>query len=329
MRAVLIESLAGPDAARVIDAPEPAGAHRRADGQRLLVDVHAVGLSFIDALQTRGLYQNGVPAPYVCGSELAGVVLEAPEGGELHPGDRVGAIVWQGALAERALAVPDYAIRLPDSMSFVEGAAVYMNYATSWYAYDRAGVRPGESVLVHGAAGGVGTAAIDLAPAFGARGLAVVSSAEKAEVARRLGAAEIIRSDGPWLQQVKDLTDGRGVDVVIDPVGGDRFTDSLRSLVIGGRLVVVGFAGGSIPTVKVNRLLHRNLTITGITMDVMETAQPGTLRRVREGVQALADAGRLHPLVGAAYPFERTADALFSLENRSAVGKVVVEVKPG
>ena len=327
MRAVVIETLEGPDAAHLAEVAEPRGAHPRAEGRRLLVEVHAAGLSFIDPLQSRGLYQNGVPAPYVCGSEVAGVVLEADPATGFAVGDRVGGIVWQGALAERALAVPEFTMRLPDSMTFVQGAAIYMNYATSWYAYERTGVRPGETVLVHGAAGGVGTAAIDLADAFGARVIAVVSSAEKAAIARSLGAHEVVRSDGDWLAEVRGLTAGRGVDVVIDPVGGDRFTDSLRSLVIGGRLVVVGFAGGSIPTVKVNRLLHRNLTVTGITMDVMEQAQPGTLRRVRGGVQALADAGRLHPLVGATFPLEQTVGALRSLEERGAVGKVVVRIR--
>lgn len=329
MRAVQIETLDGPDAARLIDMAEPDGAHRRAGGRRLLIDVHAVGLSFIDALQSRGGYQNGIPAPYICGSEPAGVVLEAPPGSGFAVGDRVAGVTWYGGAADQALLVPEYVITLPAGMSYVEGAAVYMNYSTAWYAYDRARVRPGEVVLVHGAAGGVGTAAIDLAESFGACIFAVVSSDAKAEAATGLGAHQIVRSDGDWLQQVRDLTGGRGVDVVIDPVGGDMFTDSLRSLVIGGRLVVVGFAGGSIPTVKVNRLLHRNLTITGITMDNMDLAQPGTLLRVRDGVQSLLDAGRLHPLVGAVFPLERTAQALASMENRTAVGKVVVEVKPG
>ncbi|MGX6448511.1 NADPH:quinone oxidoreductase family protein [Patulibacter sp. S7RM1-6] len=328
MQAILVEELTGPDAARPADVPEPEGAHPRADGQRLLVEVHAAGLSFIDPLQTRGMYQGGVPAPYVSGSEVAGVVLEAPEGSGFAPGDRVGGIVWQGALAERALALPEYAVRLPDGMDFAAGAALYMNYSTAWYALDRAGVREGETVLVHGAAGGVGTAALDLAPAFGARTIAVVSSDEKAEAARRCGADEVVRSDGPWLDEVRARTDGRGVHVVIDPVGGDRFTDSLRSLRIGGRLVVVGFTGGSIPTMKVNRLLLRNLTVTGIAMDVMEREQPGTLRRVRDAVQGLADAGAIRPLVGARYPFDRAADALRALEERAAIGKVVVDVRP-
>ncbi|MTD12459.1 zinc-binding dehydrogenase [Nakamurella sp. YIM 132087] len=327
MRAVLVEELTGPETVRLTDLPEPLGAHPRAVGERLLVEVHAVGLSFIDPLQTRGLYQNGVPVPYVAGSEVAGVVLEAPSGSRFATGDRVGGIVWHGGLAERTLALPEYTVKLPDSLTFEQGASLYMNYSTAWYAYHRAAAQPGEIVLVQGAAGGVGTAALDLADVFGVTAIAVVSSDEKAAVAKASGAHEVVRSDGPWLQDVKDLTGGRGVHVVIDPVGGDRFTDSLRSLRQGGRLVVVGFTGGSIPTVKVNRLLHRNLTVTGITMDNMETEYPGTLRTVSDAVEGLAAAGRISPRVGRVFPFDEAGAAMRSLEERAATGKVVVRVR--
>lgn len=327
MRAVVVQELTGPGAAQVVEVPEPVGAHPRAEGRRVLVEVHAVGLSFIDPLQTRGKYQAGVAAPYVCGSELAGRVLEAPADSWVAVGDRVAGIVWQGAMAERALALDDFLVRLPDEMSYTEGAGVYMNSSTAWYALDRAGCRPGETVLVTGAAGGVGTCLLDLAPAFGATSIALVSSQAKAEMARSAGATHVVRTDSDWLSEVRRLTDGRGVEVFVDQVGGEGFLDVVRALRIGGRGVIVGFAGGSIPEIRTNRLLLRNLTLTGITMDVMETEHPGTLARVRHGVQELLDAGRLHPAIGATYPMQEAAAALSALEDRTAVGKVVVEVR--
>ncbi|RKR74376.1 NADPH:quinone oxidoreductase family protein [Frondihabitans australicus] len=327
MKAVVIESLEGPEAARLTDFPEPAGAHERARGQRVLVDVHAAGLSVIDNLQARGRYQYGTSTPYVVGSEVAGVVTES-ESHDFAVGDRVGAIVFWGGVAEKCLVAPEYTAKLPDAMPFADGAALYLNYSTAWFAYHRAEVRPGQTVLVQGAAGGVGTAALDLAAAFGAKAIAVVSSDEKAEVAKRAGAWAVVRSDANWLAEVRDLTDGHGVDVVLDPVGGDRFTDSLRSLRIGGTLVVIGFVGGEIPEVRVNRLLLRNLKITGISMDTMDAEYPGTLRLVRDSVQALLDEGRIHPFVGHRYPMADTVAALTALEERSTLGKVVVEVRP-
>lgn len=327
MRAVVVTDLGGPSSATIQEVPEPVGAHPRAVGRRVLVEVHAVGLSFIDPLQTRGKYQAGVPAPYICGSELAGQVLEAPEDSWIRVGDRVAGIVWQGALAERALAIDDFLIRLPDTMTYTEGAGIYMNYATAWYALDRAGCRPGESVLVTGAGGGVGICVLDLAPAFGVDTLALVSSDAKVAMAREAKATSVLRTDDDWPAQVKELTGGRGVEVFVDMVGGDMFLDVVRSLRIGGRGVIVGFAGGSIPSLKMNRLLLRNLTLTGITMDVMETEYPGTLDRVRRGVQDLLDQGRLRPVIGSTYPMERVVDALSSLEERTAVGKVVVTVQ--
>jgi len=327
MRAVVVETLDGPEAAVVREVPEPEGAHRRGGGRRLLVEVHAVGLSFIDPLQTRGEYQAGVDAPYICGSELSGLVLEAPDDSWVKVGDRVAGIVWQGAMAEQALAIDDFLVRLPDSLSYVDGAGIYMNYATAWYALDRAGAQPGETVLVTGAAGGVGTCVLDLGPAFGVSTIALVSSEEKAATARKAGATHVVRTDGDWLAEVRELTGGRGVEVFVDMVGGDMFLDTVRSLRIGGRGVIVGFAGGSIPSLRMNRLLLRNLTLTGITMDVMETEHPGTLRRVRQGVQQLLDEGRLTPAIGMTFPLERAADALRALEERRAVGKVVVEVR--
>jgi NADPH2:quinone reductase len=327
VRAVMVERLEGPEAARLAEAPEPAGAHERAGGLRVLVDVHAAGLSPIDVLQSYGRYQYGTPAPYIPGSEVAGVVAEADAASGFARGDRVAGIVFWGGLAERALLAPDYTVHLPEDVPFDAGAALYLNYSTAWYAYDRSHARPGDTVLVHGAAGGVGTALLDLAPVFGLRTIAVVSSEEKAQAASSLGATHVVRSDGPWLEEVRRITDGRGVQAVLDPVGGDRFTDSLRALRIGGTLVVIGFIGGSIPEVRVNRLLLRNLTVTGISMDTMDREHPGTLRRVRDAVEGLLAEGRLHPLIAERYPLAQGPTALARLDGRSVVGKVVVEVR--
>jgi len=322
----VVSELRGPAAARLGEVEEPAGAHPLADGVRLLVEVHAAGISFPDVLQTRGEYQFATPPPFVAGGEVAGVVIEADPGSGFEPGDRVAGLTMWGAMAERALAIPRFTLRLPDELDFVAGAALHLNYTTAWFAIDRAGVVAGEAVLVHGAAGGVGTAALQLLAGVGARPIAVVSDAEKEAVARRMGAAEVLRSDGDWVAGARELTGGHGVAVVLDPVGGDRFTDSLRTLDVGGRLVVIGFAAGSIPTVKVNRLLLRNLTVTGIAYDPMDRRFPGTLARINGAVAELAAAGRIEPLVGCRLPLERGPEALALIDRREAVGKVVVEV---
>jgi NADPH:quinone reductase len=327
MRAIVIPELTGPTAARLQDVPEPEGTHDRAGGRRILVDVHAVGLSFIDPLQTWGKYQHRVEPPYIAGSEVAGVVLEAPEDSAFRPGDRVAGSVWHGGLAERALAIEDYLIRIPETMDYAHAAGVQMNYSTALYALEGSEVRPGGTVLVTGAAGGVGTAVLDIARAQGMSTIALVSSAEKERIARAAGATHVLRSTGPWLDEVRSLTSGKGVQGFIDMVGGDGFLDAVRSLAIGGTGVVVGFASGTIPEIKTNRLLLRNLTLRGMAMDVMEAGHPGTLDRVRRGVQGLLDAGSLHPVVDHVYPFERAGEAMASLEDRTAVGKVVVTVK--
>jgi NADPH:quinone reductase len=327
MRAVVVQELIGPDGASLIDVDEPAGAHWLTPDERLLIEVHAAAICFPDLLQTRGLYQHSVEAPFISGGEIGGVVLEAPPGSAFAPGDRVCGVVRRGAMAERALAPPPFILRLPNHMSFAEGAALYINYTTAWFGLHRAGIQSGETVLIQGAAGGVGTAAIEVARAFGARSIAVVSSDEKESAVRSLGADFVVRSSGPWLDDVRALTDGRGVEVVLDMVGGDRFLDSVRSLGIGGRLVVIGFAGGEIPTIKVNRLLLRNLSLTGISMDIHEQEHPGTMARVNAAVQALADAGKIHPLIGARVPFADGAEALRVMERREAIGKIVVDVR--
>jgi NADPH2:quinone reductase len=326
MRAVVVNELIGPDGTSFTeDAPEPEGAHPAANGQRLLVEVHAAGIAWPDLLQSKGEYQISVPPPFVSGGEIAGIVKHAdPETG-FQPGDRVAGMSVFGAMAETALAVPGFTIKLADGVDFAAGAALWLNYSTALFAIQRASVTPEDVVLVHGAAGGVGTAALDLLRANPT--IAVVSSDAKAEAATGLGATHVVRSDGDWLAETKELTGGHGVDVVLDPVGGDRFTDSLRSLDHGGRLVVIGFTGGSIPTVKVNRLLLRNLTVIGVGLGAMDVRFPGTVRRIGDEIARLAAEHTIEPLISRRLPLEDGAEALRILERREAIGKVVVDVR--
>src|SRR3954451_8403552 len=236
MRAIQIVELGGPDSLKLVDIDEPSG-----DG--VLVDVHAAGVSFPEVLQTRGQYQLKPELPFVPGSEVAGTVREAPDGAEVKPGDRVAAMCMLGGFAETAVAPPWLTFKLPDELDAAQGAGLVLNYHTAYFALKLRGrLESGETVLVHGAAGGVGTASIQVAKGLGAKAIAVVSTDEKEQVAREAGADEVLRADGPWKDQAKEASGG-GVNVVIDPVGGDRFTDSLRSLAEGGRVVVVGFTG--------------------------------------------------------------------------------------
>jgi NADPH2:quinone reductase len=326
VRAFVVHDLCGPAGGTVADAPEPTGSHPWADGQELLIEVHAAGVAFPDVLQSYGRYQHGAPPPYVAGGEVAGVVLRAAPGLSFAPGDRVcGLTVW-GALAPRALGIPRYTVKLPPAMDFARGAALYLNYATAWFSLFRTGVRTGQSVLVHGAAGGVGTATIQMVRARGGQPIAVVSDDSKVAAARSAGAEEVLRSGDDWVAAARDLTGGQGADVVIDPVGGDRFVDSLRSLDVGGVLAVVGFASGTIPTVKVNRLLLRDLSVVGVALDPYARRHPEILPTLNEDLQRMAADGALDPLVGHRLTLEDAAEALRLIDERRATGKVVVDI---
>src|SRR5918999_1070742 len=216
---------------------------------------------------------------------------------------------------------------LSEKLDFAQGAGLILNYHTAYFALVLRGrFSAGESVLVHGAAGGVGTATLQVAKGLGARTIAVVSSDEKERVAREAGADEVVRSDGSWKDEAKEWSGG-GVDVVIDPVGGDRFTDSLRSLGEGGRCVVVGFTGGSIPEVRVNRLLLNNIEVVGAGWGAYVMGKPDVIREIGAAVNRLVDEGAVRPIVGARFPLDRAADALELLEGRGATGKVVLDVR--
>jgi NADPH:quinone reductase len=326
VKAVQIVELSGPDdALRVVDVPEPEASHMLTPGSGVVVDVHAAGVSFPEVLQTRGEYQLKPPLPFVPGSEVAGTVRSAPAGASVQEGDRVAAFCALGGFAEVAVAPEFLTFPLAHVLDFAQGAGLILNYHTAWFALRLRGrLDEGETVLVHGAAGGVGTAALQVAKGLGARTIAVVSSDEKEEVARAAGADEVVRSDRAWKDEAKELSGG-GVDVVLDPVGGDRFLDSLRVLREGGRVVVVGFTGGSIPEVKVNRLLLNNTEIVGAGWGAYVMPKPDVNREIGAGVNRLVEEGFVRPIVGARFPPERAADALRLIDERQATGKVVLE----
>jgi NADPH2:quinone reductase len=325
MRAVQITELTGPDSALSIgDVPEPEPSHFLTPGEGVVIEVQAAGVAFPELLQTRGEYQIKPPVPFIPGSEVAGVVRSAPAGAGVEAGDRVVAFPMLGGWAEVVVAPAYLTFPLPDGFDAAQGAALILNYHTAYFALKLRGrLAEGETVLVHGAAGGVGTAALQVAKALGARTIGVVSTDEKERVAREAGADEVVRSEGAWKDAVKELG---GADVVLDPVGGDRFTDSLRSLNEEGRLVVVGFTGGSIPEVRVNRLLLNNIEVVGAGWGAYVVGKPERNQEIGAALHQMAADGFVKPLVGHRFPLEDAAQALRVLDGRAALGKVVLEL---
>jgi NADPH2:quinone reductase len=317
MRAVQVTELTGPAAVRLVEIDEPTAS----DGN-LLVDVKAAGVSFPELLQTRGEYQLKLDPPFTLGGELSGVVREAPADSGFAPGDRITALAPLGGAYAEVAVVPSLAtFRIPDELDFGQGAAYLMNYHTAHFALARrAALRDGETLLVHGAAGGTGTAAIQVGKGLGARVVAVVSTDEKERVAREAGADEVVRSDGDWRTQAGPA------DVIFDPVGGSRFDESVRALAPEGRLVVIGFTEGSIPTVSVNRLLFRNVSVVGAGWGHFAFARPEYLREVASALDGMVAAGHVRPIVGRRFPLAEARAALEELDGRRAVGKVVLDI---
>jgi NADPH2:quinone reductase len=321
MRAVRVHEPKGPEHVVTEEIPEP----EKLD-HALLIEVKSAGVSFPDLLMSKGQYQFKPEPPFTLGSEGAGIVKFAPEDSGFTVGQRV-AFLSLGAYADVVVAPPGMSFALPDELSFDEGAAMIINYHTALFALrDRGQLKAGETVLVQGAAGGVGTASIQIAKAFGAKVLAVVSSDEKAEVALTAGADEIIFHGPEWRDRVSEKTDNRGVDMVLDPVGGERFTDNMRVLAEGGRVLVVGFAEGSIPEVKVNRLLLRNISVVGVAWGAYVGTRPELAREIGETCNKLVADGKIRPIIGAVHEFDAAEEALKSLDERRATGKVVLRV---
>ena len=327
MRAVQIVELSGPERAlKLVELPEPEPSHMLTPGSGVVVDVLAAGVSFPEVLQTRGEYQLKPQLPFVPGSEVGGVVRSAPQGAPVAPGDRVAAFCMLGGFAETAVAPAFLTFKIGDELDFAQAAALILNYHTAYFALKLRGrLAEGETVLVHGAAGGVGTASLQVAKGLGARTLAVVSTDAKERVAREAGADEVLRSEGSWKDEARELSGG-GVDLVLDPVGGDRFTDSLRSLRETGRVVVVGFTGGSIPEVRVNRLLLGNTEVIGAGWGAYVMSKPDVCAQVGAEISRLVSDGYVRPIVGARFPLAQAAEALTLIDQRGATGKVVLDV---
>lgn len=315
-----LERTDGPDALALVESPDP-----DLEEGHLLIDVRAAGVSFPDLLMTRGQYQLKPDPPFTPGVECAGEVRWAPGDSGFTAGDRVMALMMLGAFAEIVRAPLPMCFPIPEGLSFEQAGGFIMNYHTAHFALARrGGLSAGETLLVHGAAGGVGTAAVQVGKGLGARVVAVVSDDRKAEVATRAGADEIARSDEDWVERTKELTDGRGADVVFDPVGGERLDCSPRCMSPEGRLLVVGFAEGEIPSIAANRILLRNIDVRGVNWGGFLPVDPGLPATTHEGLAEMIASGHVVPIVGQTYPLDDAAAALSDLAERRATGKLVL-----
>jgi NADPH2:quinone reductase len=323
VRAVVCRSFGGPGALAVEDLPEPV-----AEPGQVLVDVKACAVSFPDLLMVQDLYQFKPTLPFVPGSEVAGVVRSVGEGVDrFSPGDRVlGSSLLVGGLAEVAALSADTTVALPDGVAFEDAAGLLYGYGTSQHALkDRARLQPGESLLVLGAAGAVGLAAVEIGALLGARVIAAASTPEKLELCRRHGAAETVDYSREDLKaRVRELTGGAGADVVYDPVGGPYSEPALRATAWDGRFLVVGFAAGDIPRIPLNLPLLRGCSVVGVFWGSFVSREPSRHRaNVAELVQWWHD-GRLRPHTSAIFALDEAGEALEVMKQRKALGKVVV-----
>jgi len=322
MKAVLCKAYGPPESLVVEDVPPPS-----AGAGEVVVSVEAASVNFPDVLIIQNKYQVKPPLPFSPGSEVAGVVKAIGDGvTSVTPGDRVMAFTTFGAFAEEVKIEARRLMPLPEGMDFTTAAAFGLAYATSDHALrDRAQLARGETLLVLGAAGGVGLAAIEIGKALGARAIACASTDDKLAVCRAHGADETINyATDDLRERVKTLTGGRGADVIYDPVGGAYTEPALRSIAWRGRLLVVGFAAGEIPKIPLNLTLLKGCAIVGVYLGEFARREP---QRSAESMQQLGRwyaAGRLKPHVSATFPLERAADALALMANRQVTGKVVL-----
>ncbi|RZT94841.1 NADPH2:quinone reductase [Advenella incenata] len=328
MKAVVIHQFSEPEQLNIEEVPEPVGGDND-----VLIGVTCAGINYPDVLVISGKYQSLPERPFVPGKDAAGTVLAVGANVKgLQVGERVLAQVEFGAFAERVVTSTDNCHVLPDSISFAEAAAMGLVYQTAYFALVvRGQFRSGETVLVNGAAGGVGGAAIQLVKALGGIALAGVMSQEQAQSALKSGADHIIDLSAPNLreslrEQVYQCTANHGADIVLDPLGDDIFDASIRAAAWSGRLVVIGFAAGRIPTVKVNYLLVKNISVSGLQWSDYRKKQPGLVREVQQRLYALHAQGMLQPPITDVVPLDKVAKPLRVLSDGKALGKYILQV---
>jgi NADPH:quinone reductase len=324
MRALLLTAYDGPGALRLADVPEPESSGLVA------IEVYAAGVGYPDLLITQGRYQVKPEIPFVPGLEVAGLVRSAPPGSAFRAGDQVAAAVAMGGFAELAVARPERVMPIPSGLGFAGATALPVNYVAAYLALvRRAHMIPGEIVLVHGAGGGTGSAAVEVAKWLGATVIATAGSPERCEVASRAGADHVLRSDGDWRTEVLELLGGPRVAVVFDPVGGDRVAlDSIRVLAPEGRWLVIGFTSGQIPAVPVNRYLLRNVSAVGVHVSGFVASEPGLVTAAAAALGQMHADGRLHPSIRTGYRLDDGPRALAELATRAGWGKAVLTVRP-
>jgi NADPH2:quinone reductase len=321
MKACVVQELSGPSGLVYTDVDDVVGNH-----DTLVLDVLAAGVCYPDLLLSKGEYQLKLPPPFIPGMEAAGVVRWAPEKSEFRVGDRVSAFGVLGGYAEQVAVPVANATRSPAELDDAEAVSLLVNYNTMYFALARrAAMRPGDTVLVLGSAGGVGSAAVQVAKAMGAsQVIAVVHRAAATAFVESLGADVVLPLTDGWSERVREVTDGRGVDIVVDPVGGPAFDDAVRVLALDGKLLVIGFAAGAIPTVKVNRLLLRNVGVLGVAWGEYLHKVPGSAALFSWGLAQLVSQG-LKPPPPQRFPLSDGRKALQSLADGGVLGKVVLE----
>ena len=321
MRALICDDYSGIASLRVGELPDPVP-----EPGAILVHVESVTVNFADTLMVKGQYQIRPDPPFAPGYELAGTVLESNQAADFSPGDRVAGFTFHGGMAEKAAIRAENAARLPNSVDLDVGATLPGGYGTSYHALvDRAGLQPDETLLVLGASGGVGMAAVQIGQVLGARVIAAVSSEEKAHAATRAGADEVIRYDQvPIREAIEATTAGGGVDVVYDPIGGETTEQALRSTNWNGRLLVVGFAGGDIPSIPLNLPLLKGNAILGVFWGRFTREEPERHQANFARIVEWAAEGKLEPLIQKRYPLDEAAQALQWVADRKAIGRVIV-----